>query len=47
MDSVIELARRPVLDLAPEVSGALCYFDAGAAEAVQLSVGLPLLLGKL
>jgi hypothetical protein len=31
---------------ASSVQGALLYLDAGAAEAVATTVGLPLLLGK-
>lgn len=47
MDSLIEVARRPFLDLAPELAGALVLLDAGAAEVVQLSLGPAFLLGEL
>eukprot|EP00798_Chlamydomonas_sp_ICE-L_P013375 gene13375-19220_t len=44
-ESLLECAKRPYLDVAPEISGALFYLDAGAAEHAQLSLGLPFLFG--
>ncbi len=41
-----ELAKQPFLDHAPEISGALVYLDAGAAEVASTSLGAPFLLGK-
>jgi len=46
MDSLIEAARRPLLQLAPELSGALVLLDAGAAEVAQLSLGPAFLFGE-
>ena len=45
VESVIEAARRPLLDLAPEIAGALVLLDAGAAEAAALSLGPAFLFG--
>jgi hypothetical protein len=45
MDSVAEAARRPLLELAPELSGALVLLDAGAAEVAALSLGPAFLFG--
>jgi hypothetical protein len=47
MDSVAEAARRPLLQLAPELSGALVLLDAGAAEVAALSLGPAFLFGAL
>lgn len=46
MDSLLEVAKRPFLDVAQDVSGALVYLDAGAGEAAAVSLGLPFLLGE-
>lgn len=45
MDSLIEAARRPLLELAPEIAGALLLLDAGAAEVAALSLGPAFLFG--
>ena len=46
LDSVLDACRLPWVSIAPEISGALVYLDAGAAEAVQLSTGTHMLFGK-
>ena len=46
MDSLHDAARRPLLDAAGEISGALVYLDAGAAEVAQLSWGPEFLFGE-
>ncbi|GBF89111.1 hypothetical protein Rsub_01828 [Raphidocelis subcapitata] len=46
MDSLIEAARRPLVDIAPEIAGALVLLDAGAAEVAQLSLGPAFLLAR-
>jgi len=43
--SLTEEARRPFLDCADKLSGALVYLDEGAAEVCHYAVGLPLFLG--
>jgi hypothetical protein len=45
MESLIEIARRPFLEMAPDLAGALVYLDAGAAEVAQLSLGPAFLFG--
>lgn len=47
MDSVIDAMRKPFLDLAADIHGAVVYLDSGASEIVQLSLGPAFLLGKL
>jgi hypothetical protein len=44
--NLLEVCRRPWVDLAPEICEALVYLDAGAGEVVHLSLGLPFLLGE-
>lgn len=46
MESLLESARRPLMGVAEDLSGALLYMDAGAAEAAELSFGAALLFGK-
>jgi hypothetical protein len=45
LDNLAEAARRPVVELAPEVAGSLVLLDAGAAEVAQLSLGPAFLFG--
>lgn len=47
MESLLEVAKRPLLDVAAEVSGALVYLDQGAGEFAHLSLGPAFLFGKL
>jgi hypothetical protein len=46
MPSVLDAARRPLLDAAPDLAGALVYLDSGAAEVVRMSLGVELLYGE-
>lgn len=45
LDSVIDAARQPFLDVAADIHGSLVYLDAGASEVAQLSLGPSFLLG--
>lgn len=45
MDSLIDAARQPFLDLAADIHGSLVYLDAGAAEVAELTLGPAFLLG--
>lgn len=45
LDSVIDAARQPFLDLAADIHGSLVYLDAGAAEVAELTLGPAFLLG--
>ncbi len=42
----MDVARRPFLDIAADVAGAIFYLDAGASEVAQLSLGSAFLWGK-
>ncbi len=45
VDSLIDAARQPILDLAADIHGSLVYLDAGAAEVAELTLGPAFLLG--
>lgn len=45
-ESLLEIAKRPWLDVAPEINGSIVYLDAGAAEFVHVSLGAPFLFGE-
>eukprot|EP00899_Mesostigma_viride_P006256 jgi/Mesvir1/15631/Mv03236-RA.1 len=42
---MLELARTPFFEVAPELQGSLLYLDAGAGEAAHFCLGLSFLLG--
>lgn len=46
VDSLIDAARQPFLDLAADIHGSLVYLDAGAAEVAELTLGPVFLLGR-
>lgn len=46
VDSLIDAARQPFLDLAADIHGSLVYLDAGAAEVAELTLGPAFLLGR-
>lgn len=46
MDNVLDAMRKPFLDAATDIHGAIVYLDAGAAEVVQLSLGPAFLFGE-
>ncbi len=41
-----EVVKKPFLDIATEISGALVYLDDGASEVAHLSLGASFLLGE-
>jgi hypothetical protein len=41
-----EAVKRPFLDIAVDIAGALVYLDAGAGEVAHLSLGASFLLGE-
>lgn len=45
MENLFEVAKRPLVDLAPDISDALVYLDAGAGEVAYACWGISLLLG--
>mmetsp|Transcript_28477 Transcript_28477/g.62680 ORF Transcript_28477/g.62680 Transcript_28477/m.62680 type:complete len:773 (+) Transcript_28477:171-2489(+) len=45
LDTTFEVAKRPFLDIATDISGSLVYLDAGAGEVAHTSLGLSFLLG--
>lgn len=46
VDSLIDAARQPFLDVAADIHGSLVYLDAGAAEVAELTLGPAFLLGR-
>jgi hypothetical protein len=47
VESLLDAARQPFLDLAADVHGSLVYLDPGAAEVAELTLGPAFLLGML
>jgi hypothetical protein len=46
VDSLIDAARQPFLELAADIHGSLVYLDGGAAEVAELTLGPAFLLGE-
>lgn len=45
VESLLDVARQPFLELAADIHGSLVYLDAGAAEVAELTLGPAFLLG--